>query len=132
MRKVMIGLSLLLTTISMEGQSKKHDSLAIIIIDRMTDVIGDLESCSFKLNTAIDQAQPAKGLIKYFSEFEVYMSGPDKMLVNAHGHRGHRQFMYNGDQLAYFSFDERNYGVIPTPNTTLKMIDSVNALYDIE
>jgi len=132
MKKMLVGLPMLLLVIGLSAQSQKYDSVAIIILDRMADVIGDLESCSFKVNIANDVAQPANGLIKYFSECEVYMSGPDKMLVNVRGHRGHRQLMYNGKQLAYFSFDENNYGIVPAPNTTLNMIDSINSYYDIE
>ena len=30
------------------------------------------------------------------------------------------------------SFDENNYGIIPTPGNILKMIDSLNSSYDIE
>ena len=121
-----------LTIIGVTAQSKKYDTLAILIIDRMTDVIGDLESCSFKLNTSNDINESSQGLVKYFSDYEVFMSGPDKMLINAHGHRGHRQFMYNGERLAYYSFDENNYGILPTPSSIIKMIDNLNDHYDIE
>lgn len=114
------------------AQPSKFDSTAILILDRMTDVIGGLESCSFKVTAANDVAAPAKEVVKYFSDYEVFMGGPDKMLVNAHGHKGHRQFLYNGQRLAYYSFDERNYGIIPTPNTVIKMIDSLHAVYDMD
>ena len=40
--------------------------------------------------------------------------------------------MYNGEQLAYYSFDENNYGILPAPNSIIKMIDSLNNHYDIE
>lgn len=114
------------------GQTRPYDSVAVLIIDRMADVISDLEACSFKLNTAVDVSDPENGLIKHFSDYEVYMSGPDKMLVNAHGPEGHRQYMYNGQQLAYYSFDEHNYGIVRTPETTIRTIDSLHAHYGIE
>jgi hypothetical protein len=114
------------------GQSKSYDSVAVLVLDRMSNVIGDMESCSFKLNSASDEIDPPYGLIKMFGEYEIYMSGPDKMLLNAHGHKGHREFIYDGHQLAYYSFDEHNYGIIPSPPTTIKTIDSVNKLYGIE
>ena len=129
---MLLGLPMLLLVIGLSAQTQKYDSVAVIIIDHMADVIGDLESCSFKVNIANDVGQSPGGLIKYFSECEVYMSGPDKLLMNVRGHRGHRQLMYNGEQLAYFSFDENNYGVVPAPNSTLKMFDSINSQYDIE
>ena len=60
------------------------------------------------------------------------MAGPNKMLVNAYGHKGHRQFMYNGTQFAYYSFDEHNYGLIPAPPTIIKTFDSLSENYDLE
>ena len=132
MKRIVICLPILLMVLDLPAQIKRYDTLAVLIMDRMTEVIGELESCSFKLNTATDMADPSNGLVKYFSDYEVYMGGPDKMLINAHGHRGHRQLMYNGEQMAYYSFDENNYGIIPTPGNILKMIDSLNDSYDIE
>jgi hypothetical protein len=131
MKKVVLGLSILFS-LAVKAQPAKYDSVAILIIDRMSDVISDMQSCSFKLNTANDVLQPSNDAVKYFSEYEVYLAGPNKMLVNAHGHKGHRQFMYNGEQLAYYSFDENNYGVLQAPDNIIKMIDSLNDRYDIE
>lgn len=132
MKKIFVSLILVALSFIATAQTKHYDSLAVLIIDRMTDVIGDMESCSFKLNTASDVMEPSKGLVKCFTDYHVYMSGSDKMLVNAHGYKGHRQFMYNGQQLAYYSFDENNYGVLQVPDNIIRMIDSVHAMYDIE
>ena len=132
MKKLFLGLTVVLFSFVSTAQSKKYDSIAIIIIDRMSDVIGDLESCSFKVNAAIDVQTTKSGYTKYFYDYEVYMEGPDKLMVNARGHKGHRQFLYNGEQLAYYSYDENNYGIIPAPNTTVRMIDSINQHYDID
>lgn len=131
MKKVIITSCCMLVWIAATAQAKKQDSIAILIIDRMTDVIGDLQSCSFHLSTSSDVLD-TPGLIKKFANYEVYMSGPDKMLVNAHGWRGHRQFMYNGTELAYYSFDENNYGILQVPDNIIQMIDSVHHMYDIE
>ena len=119
-------------SLTLSAQSKQFDTTALLILDRMADVIGALRSCSFKLNTANDYADSSFGLRKEFSDYSVYMSGPDKMLINAHGHKGHRQYMYDGRQIAYYSFDENNYGLIPAPDNIVKMIDSVHTHYDVE
>ena len=132
MKKMFINFIFISLAFITKAQTKQQDSIAIIIIDRMTDVIGDLQSCSFKLETANDVQDSVGGLVKQFANFEVYMSGPDKMLVNARGYKGHREFLYNGQQLAYYSFDEHNYGILPVPDNTIQMIDSIHALYDIE
>jgi hypothetical protein len=114
------------------AQSKNYDSIAVRILDRMSSVIGDLESCSFKLKVANDHMDLSGGLVKYFADYEVYLSGPDKMLVNVHGIYGHRQLMYNGEQLAYYSFDENNYGIVNAPNTLIATFDSLNRKYGID
>lgn len=132
MKKIITGMLVLLISYSALAQARKHDSVAILIVDRMADVISNLESCSFKLSTANDINEYSHGLVKRFAEFEVYFSGPSKLLINAHGHKGHRQLMYNGEQLAYYSFDENNYGVIPAPETTIETMDHINKQYEIE
>ncbi|MHA4842927.1 DUF2092 domain-containing protein [Flavitalea antarctica] len=120
------------------AQPKTFDSLAVLIIDRMADVIGDLESCSYALTTATDvevtnHMQTEKSVyIKYFTDYTVYMGGSNKMLINAYGYKGHRQYMYNGKQFAYYSFDENNYGLIPAPATVIKTFDSLSDNYGIE
>lgn len=133
MKKTIGALALLLVSCTLIAQSKKnYDSLAIIIVDRMSHVIGDLASSSFKLNVASDMEVPSKELIKYFSDFEIFMDGPDKMLVNARGHKGHRQFLYNGEQVADYTYDENNYGIEAAPNKILNMIDSINHAYGVD
>jgi hypothetical protein len=132
MKRSVFVLAAVMVLFSARAQSNKYDTLAVLIIDRMADVIGDLESCSFRLNVANDVEESSKGITKRFADFEVYMSGSDKMLVTTHGYKGHRELWYNGNQLAYYSFDENNYGVIKAPANIIKTIDSVNEAYGIE
>jgi hypothetical protein len=114
------------------AQGTKIDSTAVVLLDRMSDIIGDLGSCSFQLNTSYDTLDPDYGLTKQFGTFEVHMSGPDKMLVISAGARGHHQFWYNGYQLSYYSYDENNYAVLDAPPTILQTIDSVNKNFGVE
>jgi hypothetical protein len=58
MKRAIIGLSMLLVTLHVASQGKWHDLVAIVIVDRMADVIGDMVSCSFKLHTIHDVADP--------------------------------------------------------------------------
>ena len=132
MKKAFICLLGLTIAPGLMAQSRTDDSVAILILDRMSGVISGLESCSYRLNTESDVNEYPYGLVKRFSEFETFMSGPNKMLVIARGIKGHRQYVYNGERLAFYSFDEHNYGMIPAPATTIKTIDSVNSTYGIE
>lgn len=130
---IAILLAAVLMAPAANAQAKKYDSLAIIVMDRMSDVISEMESCHFRLHVANDEpGSGAKGLVKNFTDYEIFLSGPDKMLVKAKGYKGHRQFMYNGSQMAFFSFDENNYGLVPAPSTTMQMIDSLHEQFDFD
>ncbi|HTQ65059.1 MAG TPA: DUF2092 domain-containing protein [Puia sp.] len=132
MKKIFILFSVMMISLGIRAQSKSDDSVAVLILDRMSGVISDMESCSFKLTTEADVMEHPYGLVKKFGEYETFMSGPNKMMVIGRGYKGHRQFVYNGQQLAYYSFDEHNYGAIPAPSTTIRTIDSVHSTYGIE
>ena len=132
MKKLFFGLFWATLSFGAFAQGAKIDSTAVILLDRMSDVIGDLESCSFKLNTSYDAPDQDYGLIKQFGTHEVYLAGPDRMLVDSKGDKGHRQFWYNGNQLFYYSYDENNYAMVETPPTILQTIDSVSKAFGIE
>ena len=125
---------ILLFTMSLQifAQESRFDSTAILILDKMSSVIGDLSSCGYTLNTSNDQIDVELGLVKQFTVHQVYMVGPDKMLVDSHGEKGHRGFWYNGKQLAYYSYTENNYAVIDAPSNIISTIDTVNKTYGIE
>ena len=123
---------MLVLSIQVFAQESKYDSTAILLLDRMSEVIGDLGSCSFTLSTSNDLIDVELGLIKQMDFHKVYLVGPDKMLVDSRGDKGHRGFWYDGEQLAYYSYTENNYAVIDAPPTILATIDTVNKAYGIE
>ncbi len=127
MKRILIIISIFMITLSAVSQKKRYDSTALLIMDRMSEVIGGMEACSFKLRTAQDI-----GPMKHFTDYEVFMSGPYKMMINAHGYKGHRTLKYNGEQLSFYSFDEHNYALIKGNKNIIATIDSVNESYDIE
>jgi len=132
--KILYYLTVVIVLINFRAiaQESDYDTTAILLLDRMGEVIGDLQSCSFSVTTSIDQPGDEIGLIKYFIVHQVYFSGPDKMLINSNGDKGHSGFWYNGKQLAYYSYSENNYTIIDAPSTTIATIDTVNKTYGIE
>lgn len=118
--------------INLFAQQKTHDSIAIALLERMSNIIGSLQSCRFTVDVEIDVVHETHGLLKRFDHAEVLMSGTNKLLIDARGYKGHRMLFYNGKQLAYYSFGEHHYGIIPAPASTIKTIDSVYEQYDIE
>lgn len=126
---LIIGLFLIL---SARAQEPRIDTVAVMILDRMASVIGELNSCSFTLTTSVDVEDPDYGIIKQNEVNEVYFSGPDKMHVNFEGDKGHRAFWYNGEMAIVYWFDENNYAVIDAPDNTIAMIDTIHKNYGIE
>lgn len=132
MKKFLVFISGLMLSIGCLAQESQVDTVAVMIIDRMATVIGDLNSCSFTLNTSADVKDPDLGLVKQNGKADVYLVGPDKMYLDSKGEKGHRGFWYNGTQAFYYSFDENNYAYIDVPDNLIAMIDSVNKNYGIE
>lgn len=118
--------------INLYSQNFQIDTVAVTLLDKMGSIIGGLNSCSFTLNNSNDAIDVDLGLIKYFNTHQVYMVGPDKMLINSAGDNGHKGYWYNGKKLAYYSYTENNFAIIDAPSNIMATIDSVNKTYGID
>ena len=114
------------------SQAKDIDSTAIFILDKMSDIIGDLESVSFGMETSIDHFDNNQNIETFYSNSTVSMVGPDKLLAITKGDKGNHSFWYNGSYLTYYSFDENNYVTLDAPDNILVMIDSMHVAYDFK
>lgn len=111
---------------------KDHDSTAIFILDKMADLIGDLESVSFELNSSTDQFNTNNDIEKHYSKSSVSFSGSDKLLAKVEGTNGKKGFWYDGSYMSFYNFDENNYVTLEAPETTLEMIDEMHMNYDFQ
>lgn len=133
MIKSKLLLSLLLISFFGYAQEiKKVDSTAIFILDKMSDVIGDLESVSFNLKNSTDKFDENNNIIKHYSTSSITFSGPDKLIVNSEGIKGRSGYYYDGSYVSYYSYDENNYVTLEAPETTLEMIDEMHLNYDFQ
>ena len=132
MRIIFVGLLAVILNINLYSQESHMDTVAIMILNKMGTLIGELESCSFTLKTSSDEIDVDLGLVKYFKVNQVYLVGPDKMLINSRGDKGHIGYWYNGEKLMYYSYTENNYGVIDAPPTIMATIDTVHTRYGID
>ena len=121
-----------LTAIGASAQSRRVDTMAVAILDRMSAVIGDLRSCSFTIKSDYDIESDELGLIKHTDEEQMYLQGSDKLLLRSEGDKGNRNLIYNGKMLTYFSTDKNQFGQIPIELPVIQMIDSVSKKYGIE
>lgn len=122
--------SLMTSRVSAQGDST-IDNTAVVLLDRMTALIGQLSSCSFKLSASVDKLTPSHGPVKEFQSHQVHFVGPDKMHVQTKGSNNHA-YWYNGDILMYYSLTYNHYGFIETPDNIIETIDMVNLDYGID
>ena len=112
--------------------NKQMDSTAIFILDKMANVIGDLESVSFEINNSNDEFNHENNLIKQYSKSQVTFSGPNKLRVRTDGTEGKQGFWYDGSLISYYNYDENNYVTLEAPATTMEMIDEMHSNYDFD
>jgi hypothetical protein len=114
------------------AQAPKIDTVAVSILDRMSSIIGELNSCSVTVKTNYDINSKTFGLVKHSDEQELYLHGPNKLLVKSDGDKGTHYLSYNGKTLTYYSSDKNQYGQIQASSSLMSMIDSVNKVYGIQ
>src|ERR1700749_2030656 len=95
-----------------QPQYRRIDTVAVAILDKMSAVIGDLSSCSVTIKSNYDVTSKSLGLIKHSDEEQVFLHGPDKLLVKSDGDRGSRDYYFDGAKLSYYSLDKNQYGQI--------------------
>ncbi|SRR5258708_5520507 len=114
------------------AQSRRIDTVAVAILDRMSAMIGDLGSCSFAVKSNYDVSSKELGLIKHSDEEQLFLHGPNKMLIKSEGDRGSRDLYFDGKKLNYYSQDKNQYGQVEAGMSLVEMIDTVNKLYGID
>lgn len=139
MKTLFLTLVLAALTLGTQAQTIRIDSVAILILDRMSSVIGDLNACSFTLETAVDVPDNSIfvpidgiGLVKHYTVHEVYLDGPDKLMFNANGDKGHQGYWYDGRRIAYYSYSKNHFGYIPVSGNVVDMMHLINDRYGIE
>lgn len=106
--------------------------MAVAILDKMSAIIGQLSSCSVNIRSNYDVNSKELGLIKHSDEQQLFLHGPNQLLLKSEGDQGSRDFYFDGKTLSYYSMDKNQYGQIEAPVNVIEMIDTVNKLYGIE
>jgi hypothetical protein len=113
------------------AQKMRIDTIAVAILDRMSAMIGDLSSCHVTVKSNYDIRSQHLGLVKHGDDEQLYMQGPDKLLIRSQGDRGDRNIFYNGQMLNYYSVENNRYATLSLSLPIMEMIDTVNKLYGI-
>jgi len=131
-KRLFLILLICLSVAYSKGQSSKIDTVAVSILDHMSATIGDMSSCSFSVKSNYDVNSEKLGLIKHSNESQVFLQGPDNLLIRTEGDKGSRSFYYNGKTLNYYSNDRNQYAEIESLPTIVSMIDTINKKYGID
>ena len=95
MKKYVLTLALLALPFCGQSQAARQiDSAAVYLLDRMADIIGELEAVSFVLETATDRLDDKQKIETHYSVSQVSMEGPDKMVFQTKGDKGKIGFWY--------------------------------------
>jgi len=130
MRKIALFISICLLSAQTRAQSRM-DTVAVNILDRMSQLMGELTSVSATVHTNYDVSNRQLGLVKHSDEEHVYLRGPDKLMLRSEGDKGSRAFYYNGKKLSYYSMDKNQFSEIDAPNSIIDMIDQAHNNYGI-
>lgn len=116
----------------LDAQSRRIDTVAVAILDKMSAMVGELSSCSVVIHSNYDISSKDLGLIKHSDEQRLFLRGPNQLLLKSEGDRGSRDFYFDGKTLSYYSMDKNQYAQIEAPMSVVEMIDTVNKSYGIE
>lgn len=122
---------LLLTAITGKTQAQ-IDSQAVVLLDKMSDVITDLESCTFELKTEYDLFNSRLGLVKHSDAAKIFLKAPDKLYIKKDGDGGDKSLFCDGKTLTYYSADNNQYSVLPALPSIMETIDSIHNEYGVD
>ena len=135
MRKIItciLTYSLLLVFTNCSNSSKEFDTRAIAELDKLSETISSLNSCSYTLNVykSIIENDTLKELKNI--ENDTYIVAPNKMYIYSNGIDSEKSYWYNGKQLAYYSFDKNVYATTEATGNIIEAIDFIHNKFDID
>ncbi len=131
-KKFLLLLVYTLPLVGWSQQNRSIDSTAVFILDRMADIIGELESVTFTLETTTDRKDYNSKIVSDYSISHVSMSGPNKLVYQKSGDKGRKGFWYDGAFASFYSFDENNYVTLEAPENTIEMIDTMHQRFNFQ
>jgi len=113
-------------------QNGVYDSRAVESLDKMSEVIGALNACSFTLSRYAYEHDAAGQVSSYSNENDVYMRGPDKMHIRVKGTKGEYGYWYDGQELSYYDYHKQIYDIVDAPARIMDAIDFLHEKYGID
>lgn len=113
---------------SCTSPSGEYDAKAIEHLDKLSETIGQLNSCSYTLNTISTIAHDTNVV----NENDVYLRGPNKMYIHITGTKGVKGFWYNGSRFSYYSYDKNTFDTLAAADNIISVIDQVHNTYGVD
>ncbi len=110
-----------------QNDKKVYDASAIHELDKLTETIGNLSSCSFTTNSHIVENAGAID-----QQSDIYFRGADQMYIYSDRNDIRRGFWYDNGKLSILNFDKNEYDEVKVPATIMETIDSVHNRYGID
>lgn len=131
-KKFLFLMGFVIITITAKSQTQRIDSTAVYLLNRTSETLQDIKSCSFTAVTTYDVPNESLGLVKHAITDKVAIKFPDRMKVTSTGDKGNRGLWYSGKKLNYYSLDNNTYGFVTAPASVIETIDEVSKKFGIE
>ncbi|WBL41669.1 DUF2092 domain-containing protein [Algoriphagus halophytocola] len=132
LKKICLGLLFITMGQLVHAQESKLDSTALMILDKMSGMFGEMKSIGFTTNVSKDVVYAEDFYIKEFGSSKVKLVGPNKFLVRATGEQKDDLYTYNGSQVSYYSFRNNIYTIADAPDNLIETIDWLYTEFGIE
>lgn len=117
---------------SAETPDRDIDPVAVLILNKMTSVIGDIEEACIDIEYLYDVRTGELGLVKHSQRATWCVKGSEKMVLDIDGDKGRRTFWYSGSQFAYYSWDNNQYAMLDISGNIIDVVDTISRMYGVE
>ena len=131
-KRICLGLVLIFSAHFVQAQEGKMDSTAMMILDKMSAILGELKSVGFTTQVAKDVVYAEDFFIKEFGSSKVRFAGPNKFSVRVAGEKKEDLYVYNGAQIFYYSFANNLYTIADAPDNLIETIDWLYEDFGVE
>ncbi|NVJ87703.1 MAG: DUF2092 domain-containing protein [Algoriphagus sp.] len=131
MNKLFFFFACILLSLQVKGQAVYHDSTALVILDKVSEYIGELNSLKFRATIEEDVAFSDNYLIKEFRTAEFVFQGGSQMASKITQQGKDNFYFYNGNQVVYYNLEGNYYAAGDAPDNTLDMLDWLNESFGV-
>lgn len=110
-----------------------YETEAIDGLDKMSETIGELSSCSYTLSVTsmqVDKTTDSE-FDKNTNIHDVYMKAPGKFYIHSTGTKGRNSYWYDGQRFSFYAHDRRVFDTIQAQGNVIETMDYLNQKYGI-